>query len=173
MARSSMSQYLEMANKRDEARKDVETLRCLGKILDDLREFLDIPREVLRDSMDQAIAANQTEPRFLLDMLGVLPDVHYTRISSDSCPLVKVLWDVQETPVWKEFVRRLSESPIQQATLIFTLKGRTTMVLTNKGIVPYPGCYFHKIVSGDPTRNDVYLLPVEQVPMFMHNHQFK
>lgn len=169
--RASASNFVKAAAERNKKRKALGKIDTLGKILKNISEFLCVPKAAISQACYALTDSGDTDYRKLMSDLGILEDVHFVSYTGEEVDLRHVLYDLPDTLVWKRFCLLASQESTHQIVLLVSLKGGVSMVLTNKAIVPYPGCFFHKVVSGNPSFNDVYLFRLEHMARFMKPEQ--
>lgn len=169
--RSSATAFLKAANARDKQRAAFDKQEALAKILCEIAPFLNRTKSSIMKTKADIQQAGVSDTKALLNLVGMLEDVHFVSYSGEQNDIRHVLLDLQDTSLWKHFCQLVTESPTRQATLLVSLKGGVALVMTNKAIVPYPGCFFHKVVSGNEALNDIYMFRLDQMEKFLRPEQ--
>lgn len=170
--RQSATAFMRATALQDDLREAHDKIRTLSDVLCPIAYFIGHTKSGIQAICKELLDNGITDYRQFFDRLGVLDTVHYVRYTSDDNNVTKVLLSLQKTPLWARFCSMVAEEATKQIVLIAVLRGKVALVLTNKAIKPYPGAFFHKVVSSNPAFNDVYMFKLEDLPFFLEPSQF-
>lgn len=160
-----------------EDRKDGSKIRAdfeaFFKLLLEVRECLEMDKKYIYDIKNRLESEGLMTPEDLVSALGLNPQIHYVRYTSDTQNLVHVLNNPTECAVWSRFCSLAAEDPTNQAILMFTLKGGINMVITNISLNIPPGVVHHVIRSAEETIKDVVIFRAEHLGSFIYPQYLK
>lgn len=173
MPRGNVSAFVTAAAKRDEVAKKLSELDDLGEFLGSVSDWFGETKRNIKDIVQRVKESDSPTPANLLSTLNVREDIYYYRYTSLDNNLVKVLSNLHKTSVWERFMKLMAASKTGDALLLFTMKGKVRMVITNKPVKLQPGKLYHKVLSASARFRDIYLFPAEELPQYLDVDSFK